>query len=752
MSQFLRVGALVAVSTMSFFAFASPADAVQDPTATTSDGVITESPSAASRPEMTLPDTGLFSVPDALKTRVDFWKKVYSKYTTRQQIIHDREHMEIVFEIVDFDKIYGGKGVTRQAEQNYLRARRAHYQNILRNLARRGGAPTTEDERRIVALYEGVSGGSGKYAAAVEDVRSQLGQADRFRVGLIRSGRYMDHIRSVLRSYGLPQELAALPHVESSFNYQAYSSVGAAGIWQFTRGTGRLFMRVDYTVDERRDPVTATVAAARLLKQNYDELGAWPLAITAYNHGTNGMKRAKSQHGDDIARVIDNYRSRSFGFASKNFYCEFLAALHVARNYRDYFGPLDFEPEFRYDELTLDHYIPIHALADNIGVDVEALKKYNPALRQSVWKGNRHIPKGFALKIPHGHEGKAVAALAALPDRYKKSEQKNNGWHIVRRGDTLSGIARHYRVSLNELRSANDKRSDFLRVGQKLRIPGSESIRSTTLVAAIAPTVEAPQPGDAHLVRRGDSLYSIARRHGMSVDELTRINGLSLRATIYPGQRLALAAGETLPQVASVAPMAVDMTAPATDDSDNEGDALDATLTEATTGAAQSPVVEADGESVLVGGRTIKIAAADLGVRRISGNVGEIVVDAEETLGHYAEWLETSGTAVQRLNRKNLRRFMSIGQTVRIPLGKVRAEAFIARRLEYHLQLLEDFFEAYKVEGEKTVSVRRGQSLWDLCAAESDTPLWLVKLYNPDTRLQSLTPGQTIVIPVVEKK
>ena len=132
-----------------------------------------------------------------------------------------------------------------------------------------------------------------------------------------------------------------LPHVESSFNPRAYSKVGAAGLWQFMRSTGRRYMRIDGAVDDRLDPFRSTEAAAQLLAYNYRVLGTWPLALTAYNHGTAGMRRAKETLGtDDIVRIVRNYTSRTFGFASRNFYVSFLAALEIDRNPEKYFGSL----------------------------------------------------------------------------------------------------------------------------------------------------------------------------------------------------------------------------------------------------------------------------------------------------------------------------------------------------------------------------------------------------------------------------
>ena len=153
---------------------------------------------------------------------------------------------------------------------------------------------------RSLTLW-GADASRARLLEAAEWVRFQLGQADRFREGLERSGRWESHIARTFAELGLPPELAALPHVESSFTPTAYSKVGASGLWQFMRSTGRLYMRVDDTVDERLDPFRSTEAAAQLLANNYRALGTWPLAITAYNHGTAGMRRARDTMGRAMA-------------------------------------------------------------------------------------------------------------------------------------------------------------------------------------------------------------------------------------------------------------------------------------------------------------------------------------------------------------------------------------------------------------------------------------------------------------------
>lgn len=693
-----------------------------------------DSNSHHTRPDVIYQGKTVFPVPLELRGRVDFWKDIYSVYTTSQAVIHDKDNLDIIYEVVDFDRIFNGRKVSDRSKRRYLKKRKAHVAGILRKLYRNKGKAVTAEEKAIAAKFD-IIPGYRKFRDASHRVRAQRGLADRFKEGLKRSGKYLSHMREIFRSYGLPEELCALPHVESSFNYKAYSSAGAAGIWQFTRGTGRLFMKLGYTVDERRDPIVSTDAAARLLRQNYEKLGSWPLAITAYNHGANGMMRAKRKYGTDILKIIKNYRSRRFGFASRNFYVEFLAALEVARNYGKHFGHIEFEPRFVYDEIVMQDYVPAGTLARKLNVPAKVLQEYNPALRKSVWRGYRHIPKGLKLRVPGGMGNHAATVIAYLSERERFSSQKNNGFHRVIPGDTLSTIAMRYRTTVSEIKGANGLRSDMIFAGQRLRIPGGRNSSQGDNNGA-----------DHHYVRPGESLYLIARRYGTTVSELARINDISRRATIYPGQKLAIKAsvdsGE-LPMVASlepVTPAVHTVTTPAV-----------ATEPEnAITDDAEEN--QENGSSVSVDGNDLRVKASDFEVKLVGEKLGVITVKAEESLGLYADWLRVSKRHIQRLNRRNLYRNIKIGYKVKLPLVRVSKEYFERKRLEYHMGLMEDFFEVYKIEGEKSVSIRRGQSLWELCVNRHDAPLWLVRLYNPDLNMDSLMPGDSITIPVVSKK
>ena len=235
---------------------------------------------------------------------------------------------------------------------------------------------------------------------------------------MIRSGAIFDHIVNTLNSYGLPADLAYLPHVESLFVYNSHSKVGAVGLWQFIRHTGRLFMTINLAIDERRDPVAATEAAAQLLKLNYDELHSWPLAITAYNHGLNGMRDAVEKTGsNDFGEILKHYNSRSFGFASRNFYAEFLAARQVAKNYKAYFGDIKVDDPMLCQTITLPQKVFLRQLAIDFDVSVDSLIAFNPAWRWSIIHNKETIPKGFVLRLPYrdGYDPREVFVRNTKP-------------------------------------------------------------------------------------------------------------------------------------------------------------------------------------------------------------------------------------------------------------------------------------------------------------------------------------------------
>src|SRR5579884_2428193 len=267
---------------------------------------------AAERAE--LPATGL-------EDRVDFWKKIFTQYGKDDIVIHDRIHVSLIYDVADDSNVD-----TKVANVNHA------LKEIQADLDTPDTLSPTAKQIRDAILAADVTLTKSSLDDLIEDVHTQRGIKERFRDGVVRSGKYVPTFRKIMENEGVIPELALLPLVESSFQ-NAKSKAAALGVWQFTRSTGRLYMNINRKGDDRLDPFKSTRAAARLLHDNYSALGSWPLAITAYNHGRAGMVRAKSEVGPDITRIINDYRGPVFGYASMNFYSEFLAAVDVYQNY-----------------------------------------------------------------------------------------------------------------------------------------------------------------------------------------------------------------------------------------------------------------------------------------------------------------------------------------------------------------------------------------------------------------------------------
>ncbi|MEW6218237.1 MAG: transglycosylase SLT domain-containing protein [Thermodesulfobacteriota bacterium] len=408
-----------------------------------------------------------FPLFDCIAPNVAFWKDVYSRYTTGQAILHDATDLSIVYEVMDLGPVGDDIG---QANRDSIKEALEKYKAIVQGLAA-GRPPATAEERRVRGLFA-ADLPAARLQAAAGNIRWQRGQADRFREGLIRSGAYLAEMKGIFRSQGLPEDLAYLPHVESSFQIRAGSKAGAAGVWQFTRSTGSRFLRIGSAVDERYDPIRASHAAARLLKENHEALGDWPLALTAYNHGAGGMRRAKAEKGD-YPTIFREYNGPLFKFASRNFYSEFLAAREVAKDFRRYFGELRLEsPEKGCRELTVPAGLRFADACRRYGVSADTLADLNPALLKPVRDGGRRIPAGYRLRLPAGAKAAGPVLAAAAPEPAKGRPALV---YRVRRGDTLSAVARRHNLPAGAILLANNLQSaDRIFPGQELRIPAAE--------------------------------------------------------------------------------------------------------------------------------------------------------------------------------------------------------------------------------------------------------------------------------------
>ncbi len=333
----------------------------------------------------------------SLKKHVDFWIDIYSKYHTSQSVIHDARYVDHIYEVID------SPGSAKEAKKKW----RAVLMSLHEKQVRAGKpdldpATLTANERKVYALFDDIREPS-KFlnAAHRKRLRSQIGQREAHLDGLKASGRYLPLMEEVFKANGLPIELTRLPFVESSFNLKARSKVGASGIWQFMPNTGRLFLNVNAAIDERNDPVRATEAAARLLKLNYDSLGTWPLAVTAYNNGRKNMMRLVRRLGSqDFEDLLTIYHGRAFGFASSNFYSCLLATIEIHKNYRKYFGEIEFQKPDDFFEAPLPDSVVLPELIRLMSYDTDRLKVLNPGIESDVFRGKLMLPAAYKLRLP----------------------------------------------------------------------------------------------------------------------------------------------------------------------------------------------------------------------------------------------------------------------------------------------------------------------------------------------------------------
>jgi membrane-bound lytic murein transglycosylase D len=572
--------------------------------------------------------------------------------------------MDIIYEVIDLkpQNIAGSRSTNRQRVKNV----KSKYRSILNRLAQ-GKPAGTKDEERVRKMF-GPDASAADFQKATYHLRCQTGQKDRFRAGIIRSGAYIDKIKSIFRESGLPEELAYLPHVESSYHPRAHSKSGAAGIWQFTRATGKKYLQMTSDLDERWDPLAASYGAARLLRHNYRKFKNWPLAITAYNHGTAGVLKAQRNKGNYVA-IFKHYRSRSFRFASRNFYSEFLAACRVAQNPREYFGELALDKPLRFEEVKLKGYVSLPRLIERFQLDRSEIYRLNPALSKAVRKGRRYVPKGFHLRLPVMEN---VVVTAELESLYK---------------------------------------------------------------------VKAPV-GNTYTVRKGDTAGRIARLHHIRVEDLIIANALDRRARIYPKQKLKIPAYHDRPSG--------NLSRPSVMTAQTDG---------ATTPRANISV-EGDWQTY---GHPLQSEVAcpeahpeSFAVQRVyhhkGRQVGIVHVRVEETIGHFAEWLDVPARDIRRLNGIRYGRALRLNQKIRVPLHQISKKEFEARRHAFHQGLAEDFFVRYRVAGITTYTVKKGDNIWKLSHRDFNVPVWLIKRFNSETDFSALTPSRRLVIPVVNER
>jgi membrane-bound lytic murein transglycosylase D len=626
-------------------------------------------------------DSNPFPRPPELEPDVRFWVRVYTEVTTDEGLLHDSWNLNVVYEALHFDP-----EASPQARERKVEGAKLRYAALLRRFAAGDTEDLTAHERRILHAF-GEQATPAEFRAAIDRIRFQLGQADRFHEGLIRAAALEKRIAKTLKQNGVPEEIAALPHVESSFNQFAYSRVGAAGLWQFMPSTAKRYMRVDSLVDERLDPYRATEAAANLMLYNYRLVGTWPLAVTAYNHGPGGLRRAQDELGtSDIAVIVKRYQGATFGFASRNFYVSFLAALEVDRHAEQFFGPITRLPDPENMTVDLPDYVPVEAAAKAFHVDLGALKVLNPALRPPIWSGARFVPRGYALRVPGTFSSADIAAAwDRIPPAQRFLAQRGDETYRVRREESLAAVAKRVGVPVARLLAQNGwAREPELHRGQVLRLPpppsratpGGEVLAGEHLPDATPP---APSPSrQAPVLAKSDA------------------------ATVPP----------TTPPRAPIV---------------EESQVRTAALLPAATPTGNSD-------------------ATDYGVSK----AGVMIVRPDETLGLIADWSKTSAEALRKLNHLRKGAMVGLGHELKLELSRVDVGDFEAVRRRYHRELQDAYFAEHRIAATHNYEIKRGDSLWTIAHNHGDLPVWLVTQYNPDANFRDMRPGMSITLPEVE--
>jgi membrane-bound lytic murein transglycosylase D len=361
---------------------------------------------------------------------------------------------------------------------------------------------------------------------------------------LARSKRYIPLMKEVLREKGLPEDLVYLALIESGYNPRAYSRRKAMGLWQFRYHTGKRYgLRVNWWIDERRDPVKSTIAAARYLKHLYDRFECWYLAAAGYNAGEGKILRAIKRYKTEDFWELTKYPYLKR--ETKNFIPKIIAAALVAKNPEEYgFSDISYEEPIRFETVKVPDATDLRVIAKASESTYEELKRLNPELRR--WCTPPNDPH-YELKLPYGKKEIFLRNFSAIPPSKRITFRR----HVVRSGETLSHIALRYRTDIRAIMRMNRIRNlHSVRAGRSLIIPvrGGEGLRRGKMAARLnqrTNLLEYEGRASIYTVRKGDTLWEISRSAGIDLESLCRWNGIQNASRIYPGDRLKIPTEES---------------------------------------------------------------------------------------------------------------------------------------------------------------------------------------------------------------
>ena len=353
----------------------------------------------------------------------------------------------------------------------------------------------------------------------------------RFKKWLERSHEYLPYIQQTFREMGLPEDLAYVSLIESGFSARAYSRTGAAGLWQFIRGTGIKYgLKVNWWIDQRRDPILATRSAAQYLKDLHDEFDSWELALAAYNAGEGRVANAVSRAGTKDYWKLR--RTRAFSSETRNYVPKMIAAMTIAKNPEKYgFTDLAYHPAIVVRQKEIHRSVEIRALARAMNMTVSEFLAYNPQFIR--WATPPRLPS-VTVNVPVEASEGFSKRLASVPE---SGINPDVPVYRVESGDSLWSIAHRFHVPLRELIAVNNLKSRHLRLRQKLVIPETGKARSTRL-ASRKRLRHVSSGWIDHRIRRGDSLYLLAHHYRTSVREILAKNHLRSSRILRVGDHI----------------------------------------------------------------------------------------------------------------------------------------------------------------------------------------------------------------------
>jgi membrane-bound lytic murein transglycosylase D len=434
-------------------------------------------------------DAETFEKPTRLRGAVAFWKRVYGEWSVDDIALHDEKNLGVVYRVVHVPA-RGEKDGQGRTRNDAINEARKELIVVLRKFA--ASPPSSNDGMTALEkeVFDNLQGISEPYAR-IEGIHAQNGLKERFTQGYINSGLYADFISSTLQNAGLPQELIGIAFVESLFYVGARSKVGAAGVWQFMPATGREYMNVNNVVDERWDPILATEAAAKYLKQAKRDLGTWPLAVTSYNYGRGGAKGLTQEVGTtDFDTILEKGVGKRFGFAARNYYACFLAVNEILSEAKTRFAGIARLQPWDYDVVRLPAPLFAEQIVAAADVPLAAFDFLNPALTMEALYSKVPLPHGMSVRLPRGRGDNSVVAMRLLPSTEKdKVAYAVQAMHKANGKQTLAAVARQYGIAADVLAARTGLvATDMLAKNTVVPIPAT-SVRTSLLPEARAMSV-----------------------------------------------------------------------------------------------------------------------------------------------------------------------------------------------------------------------------------------------------------------------